>query len=118
MNLPTQSQVYAFGRHLASYAGGAITAAAAFNLLSPGQAGTLNQSLNHFINGVSEIAAAVSPLIPLVTGWLAARSASPKAQLAAVAQIPGTTVVTQPQLAAAVPATNVISNDTSKVTPK
>lgn len=119
MEMPTQAQLAAFGRHLLSYGAGAATAAAAFNLISSGQAMVITTSLQHIGNGVSEIAVGVAPLVSLATGLFAAWTASHKSLVEAVAAIPGTTVVTTPQLAAATPDhPNIVSNKENAVVEK
>lgn len=114
----TASQVAAAGRHVASYAAGAVTAAAAFHLLSTQDAATLQTSVQQITNGVSEIAAGLGPIIALLSGFYATWSASHKQQVKAVASVPGTTVITTPEIAAATPETNIVSNQVVKAVPK
>lgn len=93
MQLPNQSSVSAFGRHVISYSMGAVTAAAALHLVSADDAATLTGSVTQISHGVAEIAAGLSPIIGLVSGLYAAWSATHKAQIAAVNAVPGVKVV-------------------------
>ena len=115
----TMGQAAAIGRHVATYTAGAVTAAAALHLLSGADAATIQTSLQHIENGVTEIATGLGPIIGLVSAAYAAWSASRKSQVKAVASIPGTTVVTTPELAAATPAqSNIVSNTQNSVVSK
>jgi hypothetical protein len=114
----TSNQIAAGARHVATYAAGAVTAAAALHLLSAGDATTLQTSLEHIANGVSEIAVGVGPLIGLASAAYAWLSASLKKQAQSVASTPGTVVVTTPALAAATPEKNIVANTENKVVPK
>lgn len=95
MNLPNQMQVAAFGRHVATYAAGGITAVAVLHIVNAGDAATLSDSLGKISTGVAEIASGLAPIIALVSGWYAAWSASRKSQIAAVNSVPGIKVVSE-----------------------
>lgn len=96
MKLPTQAQLAAFGRHIVSYAAGAVTAAAALHLLTPGQAGTITTSVQHISDGVSQIAVGVAPLISMASGLYAAWKSSHPQILKAAEKIPGVQIVQKP----------------------
>lgn len=115
MNLPTQGQVAAFGRHVLTFAAGGVTFASTLHIISADQATTISTSLGHIANGFNELAAGIGPLVAMASGLYAAWSASNKSRVQSVAKIPGTVVVTEPQLATAVPANNVVSNTDNKV---
>lgn len=99
MELPNSSQVAAFGRHVATYAAGAITAVSVLHIVSAGDAATLSDSLNKISSGFASIAAGLGPIIALVSGWYAAWSASRKSQIAAVNATPGVKVVSETAIA-------------------
>lgn len=84
MDLPNSGQVAAFGRHVASYAAGAITAGAVLHIISSGDASTLSDSLSKISTGVADIAAGVAPIVAMISGIYAAWSASHKSQVTAV----------------------------------
>lgn len=105
-------------RHVATYVAGAITAAATFHLMTTDQAQVLSTSLSHIVEGLSQIAIGVGPIIALVSAFIAARSSTPAAKVQSVSELPGTTVVTTPAIATALPQTNVVSNTEVKVVPK
>lgn len=114
----TKAQAVAIGRHVVTYAAGAATAAAALNIISAGDAATIQSSIQHIVNGVSEIGAGLAPLIGLASALYASWSASHKQQVKAVAALPNTTVVTTPELAHSTPEANVVSSTEVKVVPK
>ena len=85
MNLPNQNQIVAFGRHVVTFIAGTITLMATFNLITPDQASTLKNSFTQIVQSLGEISAAVAPVVAIVSGLYASRSASPAAQIKAVA---------------------------------
>lgn len=95
MNLPNQLQVNAAGRHILSYAMGAVSALAAIHVISAGDAATLTSSFSKISTGVSEIAAGMAPIIALVSTWYAAWAQSHTAHIAAVNAVPGLKVVAE-----------------------
>lgn len=95
MQLPNSSQVAAFGRHIATYAAGGITAVAVLHIVNAGDAATLSDSLSKISTGVAEIASGLAPIIALVSAWYATWSASRKSQIAAVNATPGIKVVSE-----------------------
>lgn len=95
MNLPSQSQVNAAGRHVLTFTMGAVSAGAALHVVSAGDATTISNSLSQISSGVAEIAAGLAPIIALLSGWYAAWSASHKSQIAAVNAVPGIKVVSE-----------------------
>lgn len=79
----------AAGRHAASYAAGAVTAAAVIGLVSQPDAATLQQGLEQITTGVEQVAkgvaAIVGVLIPIYTALRAKQSAEPASQARSVA---------------------------------
>jgi hypothetical protein len=119
MQLPTQAEVNAASRHLASFAGGAIVAFGLATKVNPDTVQNLITATGTLVNDMIVVIGLVSPI---VAGWYARRSAAPAAQAAAVAQaakdgalptsaqidvlnaataVPGTQKVVNPALAAA-----------------
>ncbi len=115
-------QLQAIGRHLISYSAGAITVfmgfasiAYSFHVVSLDQVNSLSAALKAFGQGLTTMVGAVGTVASiLATAW-GAYAASKSAQAASVAQVPGTTIVTSPELAKQVPAANVVSNHENKV---
>lgn len=81
MNLPTQDQVFAFGRHIITAAASVIGTLATVKLVSGGDAQSLQTSLDHISHGFSEIVAAVAVMVTTVSGIYASLSANPVVQM-------------------------------------
>lgn len=112
MNLPkiTASQFYAFGRHVVSYAMGAVTVAVALNFVTGDQGTALSTAVTQIVSGVQSIAGGVATIVSVITAIYAARSASPTNQIAAVASNPDVSkVVTTPAVAQSIPSAKVVS---------
>lgn len=111
LKMPTYGQVIAFGRHVVSYAMGAVTMAAALHVVDNNQAASLTTAITQITNGVTSIAGGVATLITVLTGLYAAWSASPLSQLLAVAKNTEVkqVVVASPATADAVPSSKVIA---------
>jgi predicted Kef-type K+ transport protein len=114
MWLPTRDQVNAAARHAASFAGGAILV---FGLSTKINVETVNQIIAATGTVVNDMIVLAGLISPLVAGYFASKSASPTSQAAAVAAT-GAKVVTTPEIAAAVPSPNVVSETEAKVVPK
>lgn len=117
------SQIQAVGRHVASYAAGALTIAVAFRVLSPAQAADLQTNLDVLFDALTKLATAIGGIIgvltPIYTAWRAQKSASPVEKAKSLEQeVPGTVIVTAPDIAKSVPSPNVVSKDDMKVVPK
>jgi hypothetical protein len=105
----TQEQVaqeLAIGKHVVSYAAGALTMV---GILTTADSATLITSFDHIVNGVKEIAIGAGPLVALGMGLWARYNTSTKAQIASVAASPqvSTVIVKDPVLANSIPAQNV-----------
>lgn len=117
----TLNQVYAAGRHVASYVAGGVSVAVALHFLSPSQGGDLGTSINQVSDGITQIAKGIAGicavLTPIYTAWRAAHSASPTQEaISLVSAKPGTIVVTTPEIAQATPnVPNIVSNEEKKV---
>lgn len=85
MNL-TKSEILAGGRHVASYAAGIATALGAFHVLSSSDTATAIAAVNEISDGVGKLFLIASPIIALVSGWFASKSASPTSQIQAINQ--------------------------------
>lgn len=81
MQMPNQTQILAFSRHIPSFAAGAIFYAATFGVVSSGDATTANHAITQISDGVKDIMAGVSALIPIGMGAWAAVKASPLVQM-------------------------------------
>lgn len=111
MNLPTQSQVVAFGRHVVTYAMGGISMLAAVHVLSPTDATTATGAINQISTGVASIIAGVGTLVAIASGVYAAVTASPLWQIFAVAKNPDVkAVITEPTAAGKALALSAPSN--------
>lgn len=110
----------AAGKHVASYAAGGVTVAVAWGFLSSSQGSDLTTDVNMITHGVGEVVKGVAgiaaALTPLYTAWRAAHNATPPVQASNLeAAVPGTIVVTSPEVAAQSPSPNVVSNTSMKV---
>jgi len=110
MNLPTMGQASAFGRHVVSYAMGAVTMAVAFHAISNQDGTSITGAIGQIVNGVTSIAGGVSTLIAVGSGIWAAWTASPLRQLLAVAANPDVSKVVAPTIADAVPSNKVVKS--------
>ena len=110
MNLPNQLQVNAAGRHVLTFAMGAVSALATFHIIDAGDATTIGNSISQISGGVAQIAAGLAPLIAIASGFYASWSASHKSQVAAVTaavadgSIPKATLVNKIQATPVIPA--------------
>lgn len=113
MKVPNLDQVSAFGRHVISFAMGAITIAATVNVVNTDQVNSLTAAISQIAHGVGEIAAGLAPIVAIISGLYAARTASPMAQIATVANNPevAKVVVKDPAMAGAIPNAKVTVND-------
>lgn len=106
MELPNQNQVLAFGRHVVTFGAGAITVLATVNIISADQANMLKTSLTQTIQAFGELSAAIAPIVAIISGYLASRSASPASQVKAVTVI----AETNPELVTSVSNNKIIPN--------
>lgn len=84
MSFPTQSQVFAVGRHVATYAAGVATSLGVLHLLSASDASNAVTAVNEISDGFGKLFAIGAPIVAAFSAWFATRSASPTAQIAAV----------------------------------
>lgn len=115
MWLPTQGQVATAGRYATAVAGTAITL---LGLQSKGisldQVKAVISALGPFVNDLVTLIGVLGTAYAAIKG---VNSASPTSQAASVAAT-GAKVITTPEIAAAVPSTNVTSNTETKVVNK
>lgn len=110
MNLPTTSQIAAATRHAATFAGGAVTMFGLTKAIDP-------VALTNAINAVGtlgqDLVTVIGLITPLITGFIAWRSASPANQIKAVAANPDVqrVVVSSQAVADAAPAKVVTPTD-------
>lgn len=118
MQLPTQAEVNAASRHVASFAGGAILA---FGLSTKIDPDTVKSIITATGNMVNDIILLVGLVAPVIAGYFAKKTASPDSQAQATAEnvaakllskeaqvavlnaasdVPGTQKVVNPSLAA------------------
>ena len=93
MELPSQSQVLAIGRHVVSYAMGGVTVLGVMHIVSASDVATLTTSIDQISQGVALIAAGLGPIIGIISALWSAYTASSKAQIATVKAMPGVEVV-------------------------
>lgn len=111
MNLPSQAQVNAIARHVASAAAGAVIL---FGLSTKVDPAAVTNIINATGTLVNDIILLVGLVTPIVSAFYASKTASLTSQAAAVAAT-GAIVVTTPAIAAAVPSPNVVSSADVKV---
>jgi hypothetical protein len=80
MKMPTLGQASAFGRHVVSYAMGAITMAAAVHVVNGQDASSLTTAVSNIANGVTSIAGGIATIVSVAAGLYAAWSSSPLSQ--------------------------------------
>lgn len=115
MNLPTQDQVNAASRHIASAVGGAVVM---FGLSSKIDINTVNTIINSLGSIVNNVVIILGIVTPAIAAYYAQKSAKPESQAASL-EAKGAIVVGPPELAAATPnSPNVLSQTEVKVVPK
>ena len=115
MNLPTQSQVNAATRNIASAAGGAILM---FGLATKVDPDTINSIIAATGTLVNDAIVLIGLVGPIIASWYASHSATPVAQAVSLEK-QGAIVVASPEIAAATPnSPNVLSSLEVKVVPK
>jgi hypothetical protein len=114
---PTEAQVNAALRHVASFGAGAATVLIGLGVMSADNAQQAVVALNQVIDGLSEatgglfkLSVILGPAIAAVAARFAAKSASPLSQINAVAANPDVQkVVTTAAIANAMPSSKVVS---------
>lgn len=111
MNLPSAAQVTAAGRHVATFAGGALVMLGLGTKISPEQVTAIINSFTTLYGDLMTFIAAVTPIAMLV---LASKSASPTSQLKSVTsnsdlQIPDGAIRAPKAIADAVPNRKVVA---------
>lgn len=81
MRTPTQAEILAGGRHVATFVGGGITMFAALHLITGGDAESAGKALSQIGNGFAEIVTGVGTMIAVISGLYATLSANPLWQL-------------------------------------
>lgn len=81
MKMPDTSQFYAFGRHVVSFAGGAVFYATMFGVVNSTDAANATHAINQISSGFQQIVGGVAVLIPIGMGVMAAVKSSPLAQM-------------------------------------
>lgn len=115
MWLPTQAQVNAFSRNVASGIGGAVLM---FGLSSKIDINTVNAVITAASTVVNDAVVLIGVVGPLIAGYYASRSASPTAQAVSVAAT-GALVVGSDELAKATPESpNIVSRSDVAVVSK
>ena len=82
--MPTQSQILAIGRNVATYAACVATSLGVLHLLSANDAANAVTAVNEISDGFGKLFAIGAPIVGLVSAWFASRSASPTSQIQAV----------------------------------
>jgi hypothetical protein len=114
MWLPSQAQVNAACRHIASAVGGAILV---FGLSGKIDVNAVNQIITAAGTVVNDVVILIGLVSPMIAAYFASKSASTQSQAAALAAT-GAKVITTPEIAAAVPSNNVMSATDVKVISK
>jgi hypothetical protein len=96
LSFPTGAQVAAFGRHVASYAAGAVTVAVGLHFISPDQGSQIGDAIKGIINGVASIVGGVATLLSIGAGLYASWTASPSSQASAIGASTSTEVKSAP----------------------
>ena len=118
------TQYKASGRHVASFAAGAVGMIAALHFITPQQATDINGNITVLFTGLEQAATGIAGLVaicvPIYTAFKAAHSASPTQEAKSlVAAEPKTIIVTTPEIAAATPEqNNIVSSTDVKVMTK
>jgi hypothetical protein len=124
MEMPTQSQVYAAGRHVLTASVAIIGTLATMHLISADDAGKITDAFSQIGSGLASVATGVTTLVGIGSAFYAALTASKSHQVAAVgelAKVPGSGVagvITTPTpegraLAESIPASTVVAAGTS-----
>lgn len=92
LSVPSAAQLAAFGRHIASYAAGAVTVGVGLHFLTPDQGTQIGTALAGIVNGVESIVGGMASLIAIGSGLYAAWTASRTRQAAAIGA-DGSTIV-------------------------
>jgi hypothetical protein len=136
---PTSDEVKGFGRHVVSWTAGAVAGAAGvigfgltLHIITPDQAHQLTADFTNLQNGigvitnaiialwdgVQTVGGAVAGIFGICMAAWASTSSSVKSAAARLSKQPGTTVVTTPAIANAIPSNKVVSNTENTVVPK
>lgn len=108
MQMPSETQMVAFGRHIVSFSMGAVSVLALTHIASTDQAQSATNAITQISQGVGLIVSGGSTLIAIGSAVWATVSASIKSQIAAVQSHPEAQVtVTDPKLAAGIPGVQV-----------
>src|SRR5262249_30557641 len=99
--IPEKSSVIAFGRHVISYAAGAVTVAAALHVITPDQAHSLTDAIGQIITGVQTAAGGIATIVSIGSAFYAGWSATKTSQLKAVAANPEVKAIVTNTIAAA-----------------
>lgn len=84
LSLPSLAQLAAFGRHVATYAAGAVTVGIGLHILTPDQGSQIGSAVTGILNGVASIAGGLASLVAIGSGLYAAWTASGTKQAAAI----------------------------------
>jgi hypothetical protein len=113
----TEGEVYAALRHVASFGAGAATVALTFGVLDSDTAHQAVEALNQVVDGLSQatgglfkLSVILGPAVAAVAARFAAKSASPIAQINAVAANPDVSkVIATAEIAKATPSDKVVA---------
>jgi hypothetical protein len=113
----TQAEVSAALRHVASFGAGAATVALTFGAIDPDSAKQAVAAINEVVDGLSratggmfKLVVILGPVASAIAARFAAKSASPQAQIEAVAANPDVKkVITTAQIANAMPSDKVVA---------
>ena len=113
----TEAEINAALRHVASFGAGAATVALTFGVLDQDTAHQAVAALNQVVEGLSQATGGVfklsvilGPIVAGVAARFAAKSASPQAQIMAVAANPAVERIVAPSIADATPCEKVVAS--------
>lgn len=84
LSIPTPDMMAAFGRHVISYAAGAITIGVGVHILSPDQGSSIGTALGQVVSGLTTAAGGIATLASIGAALYAAWTSTKNAQIAAV----------------------------------
>ncbi len=120
VNIPSPQQLGGLGRDTMKIAGTLLVAASGLSLMPPAQVASLVADLQHIKNAGTELAAALFGSGGILTigavYWTLAKNTI-KGILNSASQVPGTTIVTTPSIAAATAPSNIVSSDSHAIEP-
>ena len=110
-SLPSLAQANAFGRHVVSYAMGAVTVAVSLSVINEDTGAKIADAVTQIASGVTTAAGGIATLVAILSGIWASWTASRNQQIKAVAADPEVAKieVTSTAVADAIPSPKVVT---------